>query len=265
MSHLLRAAPTLLRVAIAEQVAYRAEVVIWMLTSTLPLIMMFVWDRVAEQGPVEGLDQGDLAAYFAAMLVVRQAVGSWVVWELNHLVRSGGLSPMLLKPMHPLLFMSAENLTDKPIRLAVLLPIVLAIWAWRPELAGSYRLDAPAALAVSLLLAWALNFAVQVCFGCLAFHLDQSIGLFRVWFGLYALASGYLFPLALLPPWARTLCEHLPFRAQLAFPVEVATGLARGPALVQGLLLQAAWLAFFLLLARALWRSGIRRYEAYGA
>lgn len=263
--HLWRAAPTLLRVAVAEMVAYRAEIVIWILTSTLPLIMLFVWDRAAEDGPVAGFDQAALASYFAAMLVVRQVAGSWVVWELNHQIRSGGLSPMLLKPLHPILFFAAENVGDKPIRVAVLVPLVVGILLWRPGV--SYPLE-PAllpALALSLLFAWGLNFAVQVCFGCLAFHLDQSAGLFKLWFGVYALGSGYMFPLALLPDWVRVICELLPFRAMLAFPVEVATGLARGPALTQGLLLQAAWLAAWALLARVLWRSGIRRYEAFGA
>ena len=263
--HLLRAAPTLLRVAVAEMVAYRAEIVIWILTSTLPLIMLFVWDRVAEGGPVQGFDQAGFAAYFAAMLVVRQLAGSWVVWELNHQIRSGGLSPMLLKPLHPVAFFAAENLGDKPIRALVLVPIVGAIAYWRPGLVAALDPSSLGVLLVSLLCAWGLNFAVQLCFGCLAFHLDQSVGLFKVWFGLYALASGYLFPLALLPDWARVLCEQLPFRAMLAFPVEVATGLVQGPALWRGLALQVAWLAAALLLARWLWRSGVRRYEAFGA
>lgn len=263
--HLWRAAPTLLRVAVAEMVAYRAEIVIWILTSTLPLIMLFVWDRVAEGGPVQGFDQADFAAYFAAMLVVRQLAGSWVVWELNHQIRSGGLSPMLLKPLHPVAFFAAENLGDKPIRLLVLIPIVGALTLWRPALVGALDPASLPALALSLVLAWGLNFGVQLCFGCLAFHLDQSVGLFKVWFGLYALASGYLFPLALLPEWARALCEQLPFRAMLAFPVEIATGRVAGPALLQGLALQAAWLAATLLLARWLWQSGVRRYEAFGA
>ena len=44
---MFRAFPTLLRIGFAEAVAYRAELVIWVLTATAPLISMFIWDRVA--------------------------------------------------------------------------------------------------------------------------------------------------------------------------------------------------------------------------
>ena len=46
-----RAMPTLLRVGMAECLAYRAEFIIWLLTTTLPLIMLGLWTSVASDGP----------------------------------------------------------------------------------------------------------------------------------------------------------------------------------------------------------------------
>ena len=47
-------------------------------------------------------------------------------------------------------------------------------------------------------------------------------------------------------------------------PAAVFLGKIQGPALVQGLLLQAAWAAVLVVLARLLFRRGLRQYSAYG-
>ena len=52
MTALVRALPDLFRVGFAGIVAYRAEMTIWILTATLPLIMLALWNAVAAEGPV---------------------------------------------------------------------------------------------------------------------------------------------------------------------------------------------------------------------
>ena len=48
----LRASPTLLRVGFAEAIAYRAEMIVWVLATTMPLVMLALWTSVASDGPV---------------------------------------------------------------------------------------------------------------------------------------------------------------------------------------------------------------------
>jgi ABC-2 type transport system permease protein len=261
----LRAWPTLLRVGLAEMVAYRSELVIWILTSTTPIIMLLVWDRAAAGGAVGGFEKADFARYFSAGLVVRQLTSAWVVWELENHIRTGQLSSSLLKPVGPLWLRAAENLVASPFRVAVLVPICVALWLWRPELGGMLPLTRlPLALA-SIALAWAMNFTAQVAFGALAFYLDRSMGLFDVWFALWALLSGYLFPLALLPPTAFAVVSYLPFRSMLAVPTEIAAGQLTGGAALGAVALQIGWLVVFALVARTAWNAGLRRYGAFGA
>ncbi|HVY49889.1 MAG TPA: hypothetical protein VHB21_28535, partial [Minicystis sp.] len=111
-----RAYPALLRVGFAEAVAYRAEMVVWLLTTTMPLVSLALWSAVADAGPVGRFDQRRFGAYFLATLLVRQLTGSWLVWELNQEIRTGTLSQRLLKPIHPLVAYSAENLAALPMR-----------------------------------------------------------------------------------------------------------------------------------------------------
>jgi ABC-2 type transport system permease protein len=263
LSALLRAMPTMLRVGFAEMVAYRAEMVVWILTATLPLVMLALWNAAAEGGPVGGFGQAEFARYFTVTLVVRQVTGAWLVWELNHLVRTGALSPQLLRPINPLVFNLAETLAAIPVRMLVLAPILLVLFAWRPDIAF---LPSPGTLllgALSVLLAFALSWLVQAIFGMLSFWLEQSVGLFGLWFVAWGLLGGYIIPLPLLPEGLAEVAGWLPFQASLGAPVEILLGIEPQP--LHSLLIQAGWVLLASLLAHWMWARGIVRYGAVGA
>ena len=259
---MLRAAPTLLKVGFAEMVAYRAEMVVWILTATMPLVMLALWNAAASEGPLQGFGQADFARYFTATLVVRQLTGAWLVWELNHQVRTGGLSPQLLRPMNPLAWNMAETVAALPFRLLVLAPIIAVLCLWRPDIVFLPSALTLACFAGSVVLAFLLSWLVQAIFGMLSFWFEQSLGLFNLWFAAYAFLGGYMLPLQLLPPAVADLAAWLPFQATLAAPVGILLGTVElGPTLLS----QAIWVVLALGLARAMWGRGLRRYGAVGA
>jgi ABC-2 type transport system permease protein len=260
----IRAYPTLLRVGLAEAVAYRAEMVVWMLTMTMPLVSLALWSAVAEGAPVGRFTQRGFAAYFLAMLVVRQLTGSWIVWEMNQEIRSGALARRLLKPIHPLVAYSAENLAALPLRAAFAVPFAaLTIWAIRPEALPR----TPSALAIwaaSMLGAWLLNFMTMAAIGSLAFFLESSTAIFDVYLVPFMLLSGYLVPLELFPGWLRSAAHALPFRYTLAFPVEALTGALAPDRALGELASQWAYVAAMTTVALLTFRAGARRFAAYG-
>ena len=73
----------MLRVGVAEVVAYRAEFLIWILTTNMPLVMLALWSAVAMEGPVGRFGQKEFVAYYIATLIVRLLTSSWVVWQIN--------------------------------------------------------------------------------------------------------------------------------------------------------------------------------------
>lgn len=261
----VRAFPSMLRVGVAEMVAYRSELIIWILTASLPVVMMLVWDRVSEGTSIGGYDQAAFARYFTCTLIVRHLSTSWVVWELNESIRTGRMSAALLRPMSPLVFHAAENLAAFPFRLIVLVPLVAVIAWWRPQMGIGIGAAEVPLFFVSLALAWCLNFSTQVAFGSLAFSWQQSLGLFQLYFGLFAAFSGYLVPVRLMPPALVGALEVLPFRAMLGTPVEIAAGRLVGLDALRAIGLQCGWCIVIVALARFAWRRGVRRYEAFGA
>ena len=258
-----RAYPALLRTGFAAAVAYRAEFVIWMFSTNMPLIMLALWAAVARSGPVGAYTQRGFAAYYLSTLLVRLLTGSWVVWELTMEIRQGDLAMRLLRPLHPLIAYSAENLAAVPLRGIVAIPVVsILLWTARGQLGHDpilWLLLLPA-----LLGAWLLTFLVMALIGTLALYLESATSLFEAWLGISAVLSGYLVPLDLFPQAVQRIALVLPFRFLLSFPVELMLGKhGRGEALA---LLGGQWLyvAFALLATNLVWRAGLRRFSAYG-
>lgn len=259
-----RALPTLLRVGIASIVAYRAEMVIWILSATLPLVMMAIWTAATEQAPLGLFGPTEVGRYFTTTLVVRQLTGTWVVWELNFMIRTGSLSASLLRPMNPLVFNLAETIAAIPWRLLVLTPIATVLLLWKPEMMVNPGLDRILAFFLSVVLAFLVSWLVQVLFGLAAFWIDQSQGVFSVYFAVWAFLSGYVVPRAFLPPGIDEVARWLPFYATLGAPVDLLNGDPSRS--VAGVLsVQAGWVVVLLVAAAWVWRIGVRRYGAVGA
>jgi ABC-2 type transport system permease protein len=259
----LSAYPTLLRIGFAAAVAYRTEMLVWMLTMTMPFVSLALWSAVSATAPVGRFDQKSFVAYFLATIVVRQLSGSWVVWEIIQEIKSGTLSSRLLKPIHPLIAYSADNLAATPLRVLFALPLALiglasggAVLPHEPRTIAAFLL--------SLFGAWVITFFVMVIVGSLSFFMESSMSVFDIWLALFMLLSGYLVPLELFPSWVRSLAEALPFRYTLGFPVEVLIGMSDDAAIVRGLAIQFAYGIGAAIVALALWRAGVRRFGAFG-
>lgn len=262
----LRAMPTMLRVGLAETIAYRAEMVVWILTTTMPLVMLGLWTSVAREAPFAAFGHRDFVAYYLAALIVRNLTSNWVGWQIAEEIRTGTLSMRLLRPVHPLSGFFATQAAGVPLRLVVALPIIIAL-ALSDGAAVVVTDPAHLALfAASLVGAWWLTFVTFVIIGALSFYLDKSQAIAELYFGMFMVMSGYLIPLELMPGWCRTAAAWLPFRYMMGGPVELLVGrhveVGHAAALVAA---QLGWAAAMSAIAAVVWHRGLRRYEAFGA
>lgn len=248
----------------AVMTEYRAEIAIWMISGSLPLIMMFIWISLAEAGPVGGYSAADFAAYFLTVFFVRQMTVVWVLWELDRQIRLGELSPKLLRPLDPFWEHAMDNLAEKVVRIPLLIP-PLALGFWLTGARLELALTSVLAFMLALSAAWVMRFCQQYSFGLLTFWFDQVLGLEQVWFALYFGLSGMLAPLSLYPEAIQRIIAYTPFPYLVDFPVQVLLGNVSGSAFWQGLAIQALWVAVFVTLRWLLWRQGLRRYGAVGA
>jgi ABC-2 type transport system permease protein len=260
----LRALPTLLRVGVSEAVAYRAEMFVWVLSTTMPFIMLALWTAVARGAPVGRYGSQDFVRYFLATFIVRQMTGAWAAWMINYEVRQGTLAMRLLRPISPLWGYAAENLGAMPMRLFVVVPVAIisvnlvgwdalprTVWGW-------------AFFLVALLGAWLLSFLANVAIGTMSFFMESSTKVMDVWIALFFVCSGYLYPVELFPPAVRTFIDWLPFRYQIGLPVELMTNTHDLQEALGLLGRQWLWVGLMLTIALGLWKRGLKRFAAFG-
>jgi ABC-2 type transport system permease protein len=260
----LRALPTLLRIGVAETVAYRAEFLVWILTTTQPLIMMSLWTSVARERPFAGYTSDMFVAYFLSNLIVRQLTGNWVAWQMMEEVRMGTMAMRLLRPIHPFYAYVTSHLAAIPFRVIVALPLAVILLASSGASTLSTDPTQLAVLPLSIALAWLLTFAILFIIGALSFFMTQTMALANLYFGLYSLLSGYMLPLDLMPHPIAVAAQWLPFRFTLSVPVEIMTRSLDAGELATRLGGQAVWTAIMLMIALSVWNAGVRRFESVG-
>lgn len=263
-AHAMRAFPTLFKVGLAEIVAYRAEFVVWILTTNMPLVMLAIWHAVSADGPVGRFDQREFTAYYLGVLAVRLLTSTWVVWQLSMEIRDGTLSSRLLRPIHPVFAYAAQHLAGVPMRAIVISPILVIMTI---AVGDRLALRDPALAAIfvaSLLGAWLLIFFTMVLVGALAFFVDSAIAVFELWLAVHAVFSGYLIPLEALPSWIGRAAAVLPFRFMLGYPVEILIGLMTPAAALRQLAVQWGYVLVLYVGSMLVWRAGVRRFNAFG-
>jgi len=262
MNSVFRKARVLLVAYYAYMLEYRAELLLWALSGSLPLILMGVWTKAAQSGQF-GLAPVDFARYFLTVFLIRQFTIVWVIWEFEKQVVEGRLSPRLLQPIDPVWHHVAAHLSERLARLPFALALVALFFMlypqafWIPSL-GSFLL-----FVVTIILAFVLRFVIQYTFALFAFWTERASSIENFWFLFYLFFSGMIAPLEMFPPTLREVLLWTPFPYLIHFPASVLVGLPVN--LVQGFFVIFGWCLLFFCLNRWLWRRGLKQYSGMGA
>lgn len=258
------ALPTLLRVGVAETVAYRAEFIVWMLTSTMPLINLALWTSVAADGTFASFRSEDFVAYYLGALIVRNLTGNWVAWQLMEEIRTGVLSMRMLRPIHPFIAYGCSHAAALPFRSFIAVPVAIGLLLSSGASALTTQPLQLALLAPSLLLAWLITFGIMFMLGCLGFWVTQAYGFVTFYFAAWSLFSGYLLPLELLPSPIAHAAAYMPFHSMLGAPIELMTKSLTSSQALELVARQGLWSIACVVAALGLWRAGVRKFEAVG-
>lgn len=266
MADLARVYPSLLRVALLKAIAFRGQVVLWLLTSLFPLIMLAAWLSVErEVGAIAGFGSAEFVSYYVAATVVNHFTVVRATWDWDNDIRTGDLSVKLLKPLDPFHTHLTDHVGIMALRAALLLPVIGVLALVLPALRYPIAPGVWLLVAAAVVIGFVLNLVMASAFAMLAFWSTQVSNVYQIWWGIGFFLSGWIAPLDLFPAWFRTVARVLPFRSSLAFPVELALGRLDALAVVEGFGVALAWTAVFGAAYRVLWHRGLRRYEAVGS
>lgn len=205
------------------------------------------------------------AQYLTYLLWLMLQIGG-ANWRLERLViddiNSGAVNALLIRPTSFYEFHLGQLLGYKMLITAMSLPVVigLALW-WELPLYFDRLLPAIVMGFCYLIMIYTLNFAIA----SMAFFFDYVYSLnttknMIVWF-----LAGELFPLDLLPePWRDWLIA-LPFSCGAFLPAGYISGRISTEIFLRGFVSLAIGMVCFSLIARYIWRLGLRNYSGTGA
>jgi ABC-2 type transport system permease protein len=262
MVRVFRTTRILLSVYYAYMLEYRAELLLWVLSGSLPLILMGIWAQAAEGGQFE-LSSLEFIRYFIAVFFVRQFSVVWVIWEFEREIVEGKLSPKLLQPLDPGWHHFASHFAERFARLPFVVVIIGLFFLIYPQALWIPNLTDVLMTMVLLLMAFALRFIMQYTFAMFAFWTERASAIESFWFLFYLFLSGLIAPLDTFPEVVREVVIWLPFPYLIYFPASLLVGLPVN--LPRVFLTMLIWGSVFWVLNRWLWRQGLRQYSGMGA
>jgi ABC-2 type transport system permease protein len=252
-----------MRIAISTQFQYRVSNYFFMVGFIAePIIYLVVWSTIARQqgGEIGGFTPGDFAAYYIVWTLVRNmnivSVGAW-----ESRIRTGELSGLLLHPIHPIHWDLSYFAGWKFVILVMWLPVAVALSVlFQPTF--TFRAIDVVAFGLAIWGAYLVRTLTYAVLGMASFWTTRVQPVIQLVMTVELLLSGRLVPLSLMPDWAQTLANTLPFKWTFGFPIEALVGNLPESQLIGGLAMQALWIAIGSLALRAIWPFAVRRYSA---
>jgi ABC-2 type transport system permease protein len=270
----------IIQIALAERLAYRGDFALGTLMRFLPIItQIFLWhaifqavasqsDATAPQDQrVGGYNFPDMVAYFLLTMVAR-AFSSMpgLASGIASQVRQGEIKKYLIQPVDLIGFLLLTRIAHKLAYYAVAtLPFALVFFLGRGFFtAGFPPLHVFGAFLVSLVLGFLIGFFLEAAIGMVSFWLLEINSLLLIFMLFSFFLSGHMFPLTLLPDSVEWIVNLMPFKYLAFFPAAIFLGKIPDEELLGELLIEAAWVVFFIFACRLMFNRGIRRYSGFG-
>ncbi len=260
------------RVSLAERMTYRGDFLLGTILRFLPMVTtILLWRAIYSsagkmQSDLAGFRYNEMIAYLLLTNISRLFSSMpGLAGGIAREIREGTLKRYLIQPMDMIGYLLVYRVAHKVTYIIMsFLPYAALFFICR----GYFDRfpDAPtwAAFAVSLVLSFLVGFFFEASVGMVGFWFLEVTSLLYIVMTLNFFISGHMLPLDLLPqPWSGLL-KILPFQYMAYFPAAVFLGKVKGSVLLLHLAGELLWAVGFMMLARGLYRLGLRRYSAFG-
>lgn len=255
----------LFQIYLQDGLAYRASGIIWVMTDVATAVTMpLVWAAAAGSGPIQGYTKGLFVLYYLSMLLLGNFVTCHFMWDISWEIKDGMFSTYLVRPVPFFQLMLIRNVAWRIIRFLIFLPFFLVLlWLYWGQL------DRPTVYLgwefwVALLLGHFVSFSFVMMFSMIALFVTEATSIFELYYIPMLFLSGQLFPVSLLPEWARTIAILFPFYYTTGLPTEVLIGRVAPADALRLIPVQLLWIALSYIGHRLLWRQGLKRYTGVG-
>ena len=265
---------TILKISFEERLVYRGDFALGTVMRFLPIVtQMFLWWAVfkavgeyKQEDVIAGYTYHGVVAYYLLTMISRAfssmpGLASGIARD----IRDGTVKKYLIQPIDMLGFLMLNRVAHKLVYyLVALVPFAVVFTLCRGFFAGWPEPKIMAAYLASLMMAFLLGYFLEATMGMIGFWFLEVNSLFFIYMLFNFFCSGHMFPIDMLPPFWRELVQGMPLQYLAYFPAAVFLEKVTGPELIRGLFMQACWVVFFMITARAAFHFGTRRYSAFG-
>ncbi len=262
---------TILRIGVEERLVYRADFALGSLMRFLPIVtQIFLWGAIFQatgRTELANYTYEDFVAYYLLTMVSR-AFSSMpgLASGIARQIRDGEIKKYLVQPVDMVGFLLLNRIAHKLVYYTMAAaPFALVFFLCRAYFTGGWPEPTQfLAFLASLIMAFLLGFFLESTIGMIGFWFLEVNSLLFVYMLLTFFFSGHMFPLDMLPGELQVVVKAIPLQYLAYFPAAVFLEKVQGMALVQGLTLQLAWVALFVLLNRVAFQRGVKRYSGFG-
>ena len=270
LTALVRKYANIYRTSLIERLTYRGDFFLSTVLRFLPLLTtVLLWQAIyagSDRDVLSGFHYNEMIAYLLLVHISRMFSSMpGLAYGIARDIREGTLKKYLIQPIDMISYLWAYRAAHKTAYIAsVSLPYAGLFFLCRHYFTTLPDWPTLAVYLATLLLGFVIGFHFEACMGMTGFWLLEVTSLLYIVNTLNFFVSGHMFPLDMLPPAWASFLKMLPFQYMAYYPAAVFLGKVRGPDLVRGLVIEAVWAVVFIVLARGLYRLGLRRYSAFG-
>jgi ABC-2 type transport system permease protein len=247
-----------------DATAYRVEFLFEVLGSAaapaaIQWVLWYALFNIGGATHVAGMSYTDLIQYTWISLLFTQIRGGDHDFELQEMIRSGGLSTYLLRPCSVIEFTWIRGVAPKLFLAGLGLVTGLAFSPWL----GISPVNLLVAMGFAIL-GNIIHYQLGASIAATAFWWEEGYSILMVKNMLVGLLSGELVPLSLFPENLQWIWKSTPFYLYVFGPVQIAQGKWDTKEIFMHLGIAAAWLMVGWALIRITWGIGIRRYQSLG-
>ncbi len=260
----------IMRIALVERLAYRADFFLTTFFRFLPLVTTFLlWEAVyrgSGQQEIAGFSRDTMIAYLLLVQISRMfssmpGLGTGIARD----IRDGNLKKYLLQPIDMLWYLLSYRGAHKIAYIATTaLPYAILFYCFHEVFDPMPGPWVWLAYVVSLILSFLIGFFFEAAVGIVGFWFLEVTSLMYIIGILNYFISGQMFPLDLLDPRIKFVLDLLPFQYLAYFPAMVFLEKITGRELALGLLVELTWVVAFIVFTRWLYARGLRHYSAFG-
>lgn len=249
---------------------YKWNVVITSLMNVFRVISEIVfWQILFSTSGSEkmyGYTLNQLITYYIFMYIIGAITGMGSTgYKIAEDIKTGTLTNILLKPISCIKYYFSEVMGQKIVQLLVSLVIFIPIFiCYASSVSNKINLFQLILFPVAIIFALVLTYFINLLISFLAFWLTEVTSFFFVKDLVLDLLSGRVFPIDIMPTGILRVLNLLPFAYCTFFPINILTKDLTVLKLISGLGMQLGWILVIYIMARIVWKKGIKKYTGIG-